>query len=36
MKSSDALVFPAVDQSSQPELFEGTSLKLVQVTRRGR
>ena len=32
MKSSDALVIPAVGPKLAPELFEGASLKLVQVT----
>ena len=35
MKSSDALVIPAVGPKLAPELFEGTSLKLVQVTGAG-
>src|SRR3954463_4508365 len=35
MKSSDALVIPAVGPKLPPELFEGTSLKLVQVTGAG-
>jgi len=35
MKSSDALVIPAVGAKLAPELFEGTSLKLVQVTGAG-
>jgi len=35
MKSSDALVIPAVGSKLAPELFEGTPLKLVQVTGAG-
>ena len=35
MKSSDALVIPAVGPKLAPELFEGASLKLVQVTGAG-
>jgi phosphoglycerate dehydrogenase-like enzyme len=35
MRSSDALVIPAVGPSLAPELFEGTSLRLVQVTGAG-
>ena len=35
MKSSDALVIPAVGAKLAPELFEGTALKLVQVTGAG-
>ena len=35
MKSSDALVIPAVGPKLAPELFEGTALKLVQVTGAG-
>jgi phosphoglycerate dehydrogenase-like enzyme len=35
MKSSDALVIPAVGPKLAPELFEGTSLKLVQITGAG-
>src|SRR3954467_7050607 len=35
MKSSDALVIPAVGAKLAPELVEGTSLKLVQVTGAG-
>ena len=35
MKASDALVVPAVGPKLAPELFEGTSLKLVQVTGAG-
>src|SRR5438270_13094590 len=34
-KSSDALVIPAVGPKLAPELFEGTSLKLVQITGAG-
>ena len=35
IKSSDALVIPAVGPKLAPELFEGTKLKLVQVTGAG-
>ena len=35
MKASDALVIPAVGPKLAPELFEGTSLRLVQVTGAG-
>ncbi len=35
MKASDALVIPAVGPKLAPELFEGTSLKLIQVTGAG-
>ena len=35
MKSSDALVIPAVGPKLAPDLFEGTALKLVQVTGAG-
>ena len=35
MKSSDALVIPAVGPKLAPELFEGTALKVVQVTGAG-
>jgi phosphoglycerate dehydrogenase-like enzyme len=35
MKSSDALVIPAVGPKLAPDLFEGASLKLVQVTGAG-
>ena len=35
MKSSDALVIPAVGPKLAPGLFEGTNLKLVQVTGAG-
>ena len=35
MKSSDALVIPAVGPKLSPDLFEGTALKLVQVTGAG-
>jgi phosphoglycerate dehydrogenase-like enzyme len=35
MKSSDALVIPAVGPKVAPELFEGTVLKVVQVTGAG-
>jgi phosphoglycerate dehydrogenase-like enzyme len=35
IKSSDCLVIPAVGAKLAPELFEGTSLKLVQVTGAG-
>jgi phosphoglycerate dehydrogenase-like enzyme len=35
MKASDALVIPAVGSKLAPELFEGTKLKLVQVTGAG-
>jgi phosphoglycerate dehydrogenase-like enzyme len=35
IRSSDALVIPAVGAKLAPELFEGTSLKLVQVTGAG-
>ncbi len=35
MKSSDALVIPAVGPKLAPELFEGATLKLVQVTGAG-
>ena len=35
MKSSDALVIPAVGPKLAPELFEGASLKLVQITGAG-
>ena len=35
MKSSDALVIPAVGPKLAPELFEGTALRLVQVTGAG-
>src|SRR3954451_15265054 len=35
MKSSDALVIPAVGPKLAPELFEGASLKLIQVTGAG-
>lgn len=35
MKSSDALVIPAVGPKLAPHLFEGTALKLVQVTGAG-
>src|SRR3954468_15484196 len=35
MKSNDALVIPAVGPKLAPSLFEGTSLKLVQVTGAG-
>ena len=35
MKSSDALVIPAVGPKLAPELFEGTALKIVQVTGAG-
>jgi phosphoglycerate dehydrogenase-like enzyme len=35
MKSSDALVIPAVGSKLAPELFEGTVLKVVQVTGAG-
>jgi phosphoglycerate dehydrogenase-like enzyme len=35
MKASDALVLPAVGPKLAPDLFEGTTLKLVQVTGAG-
>jgi len=35
MKSSDALVIPAVGPKLAPELFEGTALRIVQVTGAG-
>ncbi|MBI3434822.1 MAG: hypothetical protein HY056_07055 [Proteobacteria bacterium] len=35
MKASDALVIPAVGPKLAPELFEGTALKIVQVTGAG-
>ncbi len=35
MKSNDALVIPAVGPKLAPELFEGTALKIVQVTGAG-
>lgn len=35
MKASDALIIPAVGPKLAPELFQGTSLKLVQVTGAG-
>ena len=35
MKSSDALVIPAVGPKLPPELFEGTTLRIVQVTGAG-
>lgn len=35
MKASDALVIPAVGPKLAPELFEGASLKLIQVTGAG-